>query len=125
MPVTGIDVDPQDLSLGDEFQPVEIAMKFRTQIFCAASAHLGNDLRLDLAQRHDVATLRPAPDLVLLAVPRPRVGGRRECRDADQGSSNDDLAQFFQETKEEYSRRADKAKELLAREMSNSRSAAG
>jgi len=45
--------------------------------------------------------------------------------DADQGSSNDELAQFFQETKEEYSRRADKAKELLAREMTNSRSAAG
>jgi hypothetical protein len=45
--------------------------------------------------------------------------------DADQGGSNDDLAQFFQETKEEYSRRADRTKELLAREMTNSRSAAG
>jgi len=44
--------------------------------------------------------------------------------DADQGV-NDELAQFFRETKEEYGRRADKAKELLAREMSNSRSAAG
>lgn len=44
--------------------------------------------------------------------------------DADQGVNNE-LAQFFRETKEEYARRADKAKELLVREMSGSKSAAG
>ena len=43
--------------------------------------------------------------------------------DAGQGGGNDELAQFFRETKEEYGRRADRAKELLTREMS--RSAAG
>ena len=35
------------------------------------------------------------------------------------GGSNDELSQFFRETKEEYSRRADRAKELLTRQMSN------
>jgi hypothetical protein len=45
--------------------------------------------------------------------------------DADQGGGNEELTQFFQETKDEYGRLADRAKELLTREMSNSRSAAG
>jgi hypothetical protein len=49
----------------------------------------------------------------------------RYMSDADSGGGNNDLAQFFRETKEEYSRRADMAKELLAREFTSSRSAAG
>ena len=49
----------------------------------------------------------------------------RYMGDADSGGGNEDMAQFFRETKEEYSRRADMAKELLAREFTGSRSAAG
>ena len=44
-------------------------------------------------------------------------------RDADKGGGNDELAEFFRETKEEYERRAEQAKDFLTREMSGSRSA--
>ncbi|MCA1558181.1 MAG: hypothetical protein LC731_06540 [Acidobacteria bacterium] len=37
-----------------------------------------------------------------------------------QQEGNEELVQFFQETKDEYTRRANRAKELLARRMSQS-----
>lgn len=43
----------------------------------------------------------------------------------DAQGGDEELAQFFRETKEEYGRRADRAKQLLTREMSKSNSAAG
>lgn len=44
--------------------------------------------------------------------------------DAEQ-EGNQELAQFFRETKEEYQRRADQAKQLLARHVGQTRGAAG
>jgi hypothetical protein len=38
---------------------------------------------------------------------------------------NDELVQFFQETKDEYTRRAARAKELLARQVSKGQAASG
>jgi hypothetical protein len=40
--------------------------------------------------------------------------------DAEQ-EGNQELAQFFRETKDEYTRRADQAKQLLARQISQGR----
>lgn len=45
-------------------------------------------------------------------------------RDAEQGGDND-LAQFFRDTKEENKLRADRAKQLLAQRLSRSQSQAG
>jgi hypothetical protein len=42
-----------------------------------------------------------------------------------EAEGDQELVQFFQETKEEYTRRADRAKELLVRHIGRSQSAAG